>query len=216
MKFSRSLFVAGLAVAIGMSVFVGNANAVPKDINMTITKDGKPIGTHVFKFSGDDANLQVDVETHTKVQLLFLKFTYDHKRTEVWSGAKLQSLKSKTDDDGTPHELDIKASGNAISGMADGKPISKDGMALPVTFWNSDVLLNKNLFSALHGKDFDLKWKKLPDEEVMVEGKMVKANVYETKSASGDLDRKLWYSKDGEFLKTKFKKKGYDIEWIRE
>ncbi|MDH3336057.1 MAG: DUF6134 family protein [Rhodospirillaceae bacterium] len=216
MNLSKSVFVAGLALAFGLSVFAGNANAVPKDINMTITKDGKPIGTHVFKFSGSDESLRVDVETHTKVKLLFLKFTYDHQRTEMWNGAKFQSLKSKTDDDGTPHELDIKASGSAISGMADGKPISKGGAALPVTFWNADVLLNKNLFSALHGKDFDLEWKKLPDEEVMVEGKMVQANVYETKSASGDLDRKLWYSKDGEFLKTKFKKKGYDIEWIRE
>ena len=204
------------AAMVGAFVFSSTAVAMPKDMQFTITKGGDPIGTHVFKFSGDENKLRVDVETHTKVKVLFLNFVYDHKRTEQWSGSKLVSLKSKTDDDGTPHKLAIKATKTKILGMANGKPISKNGMALPVTFWNADVLLNKNLFSALHGKDFKIKWTKLPDEEVMVEGKTVKANVYETKSASGDLDRKLWYSKDGEFLKTTFKKKGYDIAWIRE
>ena len=100
-----------------------------------------------------------------------------------------------------------------MSGMANGKPISKDGFALPVTFWNSDVLLKKNLFSSLDGGDYKLKWKKLSDETIKVEGKMVKANVY---AMTGGLERKLWYSKSGEFLKTTFKKKGYDIAWIRE
>ncbi len=204
------------ATMLGAVIFSSTALAMPKDMKFTITKGGNPVGTHVFKFSGDENKLRVDVKTHTKVKVLFLNFTYDHTRTEQWSGAKLVSLKSKTDDDGTPHKLSIKATKTKISGMANGKPISKDGLALPVTFWNADVLLNKHLFSALHGKDFKLKWKKLLDEEVMVEGKMVKAKVYETKSVSGDLDRKLWYSKDGEFLKTTFKKKGYDIAWIRE
>ncbi|MCK5166330.1 MAG: hypothetical protein KAQ66_03395 [Rhodospirillaceae bacterium] len=210
-----TLALAAVAM-VGSFVFSNTAEAKPKDMKFTITKGGDPIGTHVFKFSGDENKLRVVVETHTKVKVLFLNFTYDHKRTERWSGEKFVSLKSKTNDDGTPHKLAIKATKTKIRGMANGKPISKDGVALPVTFWNPDVLLNKNLFSALHGKDFKLKWKKLPDEKVMVEGKMVKAKVYETKSASGDLDRKLWYSKDGEFLKTTFKKKGYDIAWIRE
>ena len=217
MKRTKSVLTLATAAVIGSFVFSGVAQAMPeempKDMNFTITKGGTPIGTHVFKFSGNINKLKVNVETHTKVKVLFLNFVYDHKRTERWSGANLVALQSKTDDDGTPHKLNIRASSTKISGIADGKPISKATMALPVTFWNSDVLLNKNLFSALDGGTFKLKWKKLPDETIKVEGKMVKANVYEM---TGDLERKLWYSKKGEFLKTTFKKKGYDIAWIRE
>ena len=217
MQRTKSILTSTLALAtaaiIGTFVFAGAAEAKPKNMKFTITKGGDPIGTHVFRFSGNENKLRVDVETHTRVNVLFLKFTYDHKRTEQWSGAKLVSLKSKTDDDGTPHKLSMKANGIKMSGMVDGKPVSKDGLALPVTFWNSDVLLKKNLFSSLDGIDYKLKWKKLSDETIKVEGKMVRANVYEM---TGGLERKLWYSKSGEFLKTTFKKKGYDIAWIRE
>ena len=100
-----------------------------------------------------------------------------------------------------------------LSGIANGKDITKNDLALPVTFWNSSVLLKKDIFSALDGSDFKVKWKVLPGETIKVKGKMVKARVYQM---TGDLERKLWYSKDGEFLKTTFKKKGYDIAWIRE
>lgn len=216
MQRNKSMLTAAIittAAMVGSFVFSSPAMAIPKDMNFTITKGGKSIGTHVFKFSGNDARLRVDVETHTKVKVLFLNFTYDHKRTEVWQGVKLVSLKSKTDDDGTPHKLAIKANGLKIVGKADGKPFSKGDLALPVTFWNSSVLLKRDLFSSLDGLDYKLKWKKLADETIKVEGKMVKAKVY---VMSGGLERKLWYSKDGEFLKTAFKKKGYDIEWIRE
>lgn len=206
------LFCSALAFTLGA---VGNAGATeaPKDMNFTITKGGDPIGTHTFKFLKRGERLTVNVETHTKVNVLFLKFIYDHSRSETWSGAKLVGLKSKTDDDGTPHKLNIRAKGTNIAGSADGESMSVDGLSLPVTFWNSQILLQKNLFSALDGHNYKLKWKKLPDETIKVEGKSVKAKVYEM---SGDLERKLWYSADGEFLKTKFEKKGYDIEWIRE
>lgn len=211
-KMKTVLFCGALAMGAALAT-PANAAEVPKDMNFTITKGGDPIGTHTFKFSKRGARMTVNVETHTKVNVLFLKFTYDHKRTETWNDAKLVGLKSKTDDDGTPHKVNIRAKGGTIAGTADDKPASIDGMALPVTFWNAEILNKPVLFSALDGHDYHLEWKQLPDESVKVEGSMVNAKVYEM---SGELERKLWYSADGEFLKTKFVKKGYDIEWIRE
>ena len=201
------------AIVLGVSFGAFAANAAPTDDAMfTVTKGGEPIGSHSFKFSNAGGVLKVDAVTHTDVKVLFMRFKYDHERTEIWKGGRLQSLTSKTNDDGKAHKANMKANGTKLNIKADGKDFTLAGDSMVVTLWNKDILDKSLLYSALDGQAYKVKIEPKGSEEITIGGRKIKASVYQM---NGDLVRKLWYGPDGTFLKTAFKRKGYDIEWVR-
>ena len=200
------------AAVFGLAVTLSVAQAaMPEKLSYVMLKEGEPVGTHSFAFSQQGDALQVDVESHSKAKVFFMTFIYDHTRRETWKNGQLESLVSKTNDDGTPHEVSVSRQGDAIVGTADGKAISLAGDAVPITLWNRDILKTGTLYSALDMGPMKVKITGPKRETVQINGKDREADYY---FMEGALVRHLWYAPDGTFLKTEFKKKGFKIEWV--
>jgi len=200
------------AAVFGLFVTLTAAQAaMPEKLSYVMLKEGEPVGTHTFAFTQQGDALQVDAESHSKAKVFFMTFIYDHTRRETWKDGQFESLVSKTDDDGTPHEVSVSRQDDAIVGTADGTAVSLTADALPVTLWNKAVLKTGTLYSALDMGPMKVKVTGPKRETVKINGQDMEADYY---FMEGDLVRHLWYAPDGTFLKTEFKKKGFKIEWV--
>lgn len=165
-----------------------------------VLKDGDPIGQEVVTITEQGNRQIVKVETQTEVNLLFLTFSYDHERTETWENGQLISVVAKTDDDGSPHAFDLKTMSGGFKGVVDGAEKTISGPAFPLSLWNESVTRYSNLFGVIDAAPYVVKTENKGDGYYVMDG---------------DIARELWYGDDGRLKKTAFKRKGYNIEFVR-
>jgi hypothetical protein len=207
----RRLFPAAALLALLVAAAPATAASLPDALHYVMLKEGEPIGSHDFRFRRDGGDLEVEVESHSRAKVLFFNFTYDHTRTERWRDGRLLSLASVTDDDGAQHEVSMKANGNELVVIADGEQTMLPIDALPVTLWNTDILGRDHLYSAVDGHPYAVTIDGPERKTVDLGGRSVAADYYRM---TGDLTRDLWYAPDGTFLKTRFRRAGFTIEWV--
>ena len=92
-----SALIAGLAIHCAVPSLASGSEI----LNFRVLKDGEPIGYETVEITPTATGQTVTVKTLTNVQVLFLKFHYDHQRTEQWQDGKLVSVETTTNDDGT-------------------------------------------------------------------------------------------------------------------
>ncbi|WP_404383259.1 DUF6134 family protein [Caenispirillum salinarum] len=206
MLLHRVATAAGLTLALFAAPALA---AAPAPMEFTVLKDGKPIGEETYSFSeAPNGALTVEVVTRTDVQVLFLKFHYRHQRIEVWEDGVLTRMTAKTDDDGEPHKIALAREDGGYRVEADGAIRREAPDVLPLTLWTPKVLEHDRVLSVIDAEPFAVKV-----EEAGTEALGGQAAVkYEM---SGDIDRDLWYSPDGELLKVRFTRSGYNIEYVR-
>jgi hypothetical protein len=114
------------------------AFAAPGAVRFRVLRDGKEIGTHQVRLSGNTQRLLVQSDIALQVKLAgFTVFRLHHEIEEEWQGDRLQRLTSRHDRNGTVTEARAMTEGNAL--LAQGP----DGMrrlpanAAPLTWWNS-------------------------------------------------------------------------------
>mgnify|MGYP001627756836 CR=1 FL=1 len=182
-------------------------------LNFRVLKDGEPIGYETVEITPTATGHNVRVETLTDVRVLFLQFHYDHQRTEQWQGDTLIAVDTTTNDDGThyTYQASFEDDCYALAGKGVGKRDGCDN-AWPLTLWHEGVTAKTNLFSVINAEPYSVTTRKVGEETVMVESRETPAVHYQM---SGDVERDLWYGTDGKLLKTSFKRKGYDIDFIR-
>jgi hypothetical protein len=78
--------------------------------------------------------------------------------------------------------------------------------------WSEDVTTKTSLYSVIDAEPYGVEIRKVGTENVMIENRETPATHY---IMSGDVQRDLWYGPDKKLLKTSFKRKGYDIDFIR-
>lgn len=204
---------ATITSAIAAAVLLASAPvwAAPRVQTYAILKDGEPIGTEEVRIEPQGDATRVTVAATTRVKMLFLNFTYDHAREELWRGGRLESMTAKTNDDGTPHTLALARKGAGYALTVDGKTGEEPADALPLTLWTPDVLKHTRLLSVIDGKPYAVRVDTLGSETVQAGGKAVPA---QHARISGDVERDLWFAADGTLLKTQFKRSGYDIVYL--
>ncbi|MBX2832203.1 MAG: hypothetical protein KTR23_13850 [Rhodospirillales bacterium] len=182
-------------------------------LNFRVLKDGKPIGYEKVEITQTAKGRTVTVETMTDVRVLFLQFHYDHQRTEYWDGDALVSVETTTNDDGTHYTYQASYTDDCyeLAGKGVGKREACD-RAWPLTLWLEDVTGKTDLYSVIDAEPYGVETKKVGLEKLMVSDRETPAIHY---VMSGDIKRDLWYGTDGKLLKTSFKRKGYDIDFIR-
>lgn len=170
-----------------------------------------PVGTETVTLEPQGDRTKVTVAATTRVKVLFINFRYDHKREELWKGSTLESMRATTDDDGTPHTLDLARKGNALALTADGKTSELPADALPLTLWTPEVLKRQTLLSVIDGARYTVGARLIGTESVEAGGRTVEAKHHRIE---GDVERDLWFAADGTLLKTRFKRSGYDITYV--
>ncbi|WP_339777424.1 DUF6134 family protein [uncultured Thalassospira sp.] len=210
------ILLGGVATACAIfAIFYTGLHGAKADetLNYKVFKDGDPIGFEKVVLS-DTADGQIaHITTETSVRVLFLQFHYHHDRTETWKNDHLVSVKAETDDDGTPYAWLAEYEGDCYEVAGKGVPRREEcNAAWPLTLWREDITAKTSLYSVIDAAPYAVSVAKTVDTSLTLNDRNIPATHY---VMSGDITRDLWYGKDGKLLKTSFKKKGYDIDFIR-
>ncbi len=202
---------AALAAAFLLAAGSAADAAGPRTLTYRILMGDDPIGTETVKLDPQGDVTRVAVTATTRVKVLFINFRYDHQREEVWKGGTLDQMRAKTDDDGTPHSMEMARRGAGYALTVDGKAGEVPANALPLTLWTPEVLKRPTLLSVIDGKPYNVRVESLGAETLDIGGRAIKATHHRI---SGDVERDLWFDADGTLLKTRFKRSGYDVTYI--
>ncbi len=211
--------LAAAAVSIfSLQFHVAPANAAPPPggvLDFTVLRNGSEVGRHEMLFRSEADGLKIDIHTNVAVKVAFITaYRFEHEGHEVWQGAHLARLWSKTNDDGTKHVLDVTAGGDSLVVMADGKELEKSSASIPASLWNERIVQQKSILNTLDGSRMAIQVADLGTEIVLVKGAKVPARHY---SITGDLQREVWYDAQNVLVKVRFKAKdGSDIEYLRQ
>jgi hypothetical protein len=120
----------------GLLLTVG-ALAAPGPVRFRVLRDGKEIGTHQVRLSGNTQRLTVQSEIALQVKLAgFTVFRLRHEIAEEWANDRLQRLTSRHDRNGTVTEARAMAEGNALVAQGPDGSQRLPASAAPLTWWN--------------------------------------------------------------------------------
>jgi len=191
-------FIMAMGLALASSV---NAASIPSSgrLDFDVMRKGKDIGDQSYKFTGTTKALTVRVITDIVVKIPLVQITaysFTHDSTEKWASGKLIKVSSKTDDDGTPHQLSTSGNG-----------------ALPASLWNIDAMRSGKLLNTIDGTLMPVHVADLGSETVTVKGGKIAAHHYRM---SKGLSRDLWFDTDGNLARVEFKADdGSTITYVR-
>ncbi len=138
MIMKNALLLAALLVAAAAP---SGASASPLDAAFDIFRKGQPIGYHAVDVEETPDGTIVD--TRIRMQVKFgpvTLFHYDHEAREVWRDGTLQSLTSRTDNNGRRMALDVVREGAAL--IVEGQDYQGEAPpgAIPSSYWNKAIV----------------------------------------------------------------------------
>jgi hypothetical protein len=182
-------------------------------VSYVILKEGEPIGHETVAITTDGDLTTVEVQTETRVKVLFLDFHYSHRREEMWRSGQMLRMVADTDDDGSIHHIEFVHNDNGMVVTLDGVVKDMPSEAFPLSLWSKAILDRDTLFGVSDAAIYHVSIQSLGVASLVRNSQTVPTERYRI---SGDIDRDLWYGSDGLLVKTAFKRRGYPIEIIRE
>lgn len=186
-------FIIAAVVAFGTTATSLAAIAAPSDsvpssgrLAFDVIRKGKDIGDYVVTFRGSGGDLSVDVRTDVLVKVPVIgvsAYTFTQQSTETWRGGKLAGLTSKTNDNGTPHEISVGAS-----------PL------VPASLWSADLVSSRQVLNTINGGTDAISVRKVGTESITTGAGPIQATHY---AVGGGLNRELWYA-DGKLVHVRF------------
>jgi hypothetical protein len=114
-----------------------SAFAAPGPVRFRVLREGREIGTHQVRLSGNAQRLVVQSEIALQVKLAgFTVFRLRHDIAEEWAQDRLQRLTSRHDRNGTVTEARVTAEGNVLVAQGSEGTQRLPPNAAPLTWWN--------------------------------------------------------------------------------
>ncbi len=189
------------------------ADALPRNLEFAVVRDGDVIGHHRVGFRAEGGKLIVDIDVAIKVDVLFVTaFRYEQQREEVWQGGRLVAFTSKTNDDGALHDVAGEAEAEAIKVTAGKESWTVPLDSLPTSYWNPEMLKRGPLLDTIGGRLLKTTIAAAGEETIQAGGRQITATGY---ILAGDLPRELWYDAEGHWVKMRTKgRDGSTAEWV--
>ena len=229
----RRLFLASVLVATGAAT-VAAADDFPygSTHSFTVYRNGQPIGSHTLAFqnNGDQRAIATAIDFAVKAMGMTV-YRYSHRGNEVWKGSRLQSIDTKTDDNGKQYTMRAHQDGNRLtverqgadSGFA--SSVNDQGMkrndtvvealpanVLPLTHWNLNQVKQSILLNTQYGTPSKIQIANLGRETIKTSTHSIQATHYRY---SGDITLDQWFDDRGRWVKAAFKAfDGSEIEYI--
>ncbi|WP_417798339.1 DUF6134 family protein [Terasakiella pusilla] len=190
-------------ISITVPCLTGQAQASEQDLNFDVLRNGEKIGMHQIIFEKHGADLNVSIQTDVEVKIMFVPvYKFHHKSMETWKNGQLVGLYSKTNDDGTLHQLSLARQNNVLSGTSDGKEISVTRDILPASLWHPKIINSLSLLNTLEGHEMKIAVHHIGQEIMTTDKGTQPADYYKL---TGELERELWFDKDQRLIKVRFK-----------
>lgn len=184
MTMTRNSILPGLILALGLTAAAPAAMAAPVNsvpasgrLSFDVLRKGKDIGDYVVTFRGKGNDLTVDVKTDIAVRVPIIgisAYSFHQTSTESWRNGHLARLTSRTDDNGTPHDITVGET-----------PL------VPASLWNADLLGSSQVLNTINGGTDAIQVSKLGTESIATGSGAVQATHY---AVRGALERDLWYA----------------------
>ncbi len=211
--------VLGTLVLLGMGSNEVSA-AVPGNgvLDFAIVRNGKEIGSQVYRFREAQNAVEVNVSTRIKFKLgFFTVHRLKHDSLEIWKGDRLISFSSWTSEKNIfkgrmKYEVAVEEDGDNLSVDA-----ARDGWRAPITavpasFWNSELVRANTLIDTIDGAKLAVTVEPLGEDIISVNGGQLGVSHYRI---SGDMERELWYDQDNILVQVKFTAQdGSEIQFI--
>ena len=128
----RRAFLALPALLLPAAAF-----AAPGAARFRVLREGKEIGTHQVRLSGNAQRLTVQSDIALQVKLAgFTVFRLRHEIAEEWANDRLQRLTSRHDRNGTVTEARVAVEGGALVAQGPEGTQRLPANAAPLTWWN--------------------------------------------------------------------------------
>ena len=209
----------GLATAAVVAPLLGPLLPIParaaalRDVRFRAMHKGVPVGVHTVTFRTDGERLTVITHIDITIKLLiFVAFRFTHDAEEVWDAARVVSVKSTTNDEGTRLQVSGYAAGDGfrILGL-DGPFLAEAHLLTTNTLWDSRLVRESRMIDVQYGGEVGLVAKLLGQEPVATPQGIVLAERYQiiTPHYAGS----LYYDADGRWIKGLIEKRGEILEY---
>ena len=199
-----------------LTIFSPATNAFPlteKKVIFDIIRKKKVIGKHEIEFLKEDDILKVITNINIDVKILFFPaYKFSHKSVEFWHNNNFIGIDAYTDFE-DEREYFIKGEerqGSFIASGMDGN-LELDIDILPSNFWNIEILKEKEIFDTQKGIVRKIKVKDNGFEKIELDNKKIECKKFTLNASSNPKDKgpfpeyTLWYDKNDELMKFKFK-----------
>jgi len=206
---TRALF--SFLIAALLVIPVAYADKAQENLFATVyLKDDKIGKVHLTTIRDENGELE-EFKANASVSFLGLEvYGFTQNLHEHWTKGDLQSMEGQTDDNGTPHNVDLNRGAAQYDGKYNEKPITLPLDAFPTTPWHYDITQSKLLFNIV---DFDLlkvEIKESPDT-IEIGDKKIETTKY---VFTGDWEAVLWFDDTKNFVKGEYDISGRQITVI--
>lgn len=166
------------ATLLGSVALASPSASVPPSgrLAFDVMRNGRDIGDYVVSFRGKGDDLTVNVATDVLVKVPVIgvsAYRFKQASTETWRGGRLAALTSRTDDNGTPHDISVGTTS-----------------LIPASLWIADLVRSEQVLNAIDGSSDAIRVQNLGSEAVQTGSGTVRAKHYRVR---GGLERDLWY-----------------------
>lgn len=187
------------AVLLGGALAGAPAAAQARVWDFQVALDDTPIGYHRFTLREQGAVRELKAEARFSVKALFFTaYQYAHDATERWRGNCLDSISTRTDDNGERLAVDAAREGERLAVTTAKGTATLDGCVMSFAYWNPEILRQSRLLNSQTGEYEAVKITALGNASIMVRGAPTAATQYRITGPKNPID--LWYSAADEWL----------------
>jgi len=159
-----------------------------------VTRNAKPIGTHVLTFGPAGPNLDVAIQVDIIVRWAGLVlYRYSLRGSETWQNGVLVSAQAETNDDGTRQTMRAtRRDGRLVVEGTHGPTYTAPEKSIVASHWNP-AQLEARMIDIQDGELLDLKIAPRGKGIIAAHGSQVEADQF---SLSGKVALELWYDRD--------------------
>lgn len=135
-----------------LSLIPPAAEASSLDAAFEILRKGDPIGFHAVNVEETPDGARVETRIRMKVKFgPVTLFRYEHDARELWRDGALQSLTSRTDNNGRKMELEVNREGDVL--VVEGQDYQGEAPAdaIPSSYWNKAIVDTRFLLNTQTG-----------------------------------------------------------------
>jgi hypothetical protein len=186
-----------------------------KALRFRVLWKGDEIGHHNVTITptadGNGMSVVTDIRMKVKVGP-FTAFRFEHDSTEVWRNGLLQSLTSKTHDDGDDLALNGKATAAGFKAVGPKGAFTAPADVLTTNcMWLPELVDEKKIIDVQKGQLVSLESKPLGEEHVVVKGKDRTAERHSIRTPF--VGGSLWYDLAGNWVRSRLEIKGETLEY---
>ena len=163
--------------------------------NFKVYLDKKEIGYQSFRLTPKPNGSNISIEAKFDVKYLFINFySYRHNNKEVWQDGCLQSIESKTIDNGENFFVNGAVQNDVFIIKSQLGEQRLRGCVKTFSYWDASFLNSTHLLNSQTGEFSPVEIHKLGNTEITVSGQLIPAVQYHL--STRDFEIKLWYSLD--------------------